>query len=196
MEIWLEVAISAKLLFLEADSVGMIRKELVMYAYRPFLQSGYGALPDEYDISQYDYFSMITPQNRRGIVAQEAKWYRTLHHDYYAEGVVDTKYLQVTEKKVSVKLYNPVAVKNNTRPACIFIHGGAFMTCSIETHDFIPWYIAKHTGVRCISIDYRLIPENPFPAGLTDCKHVVRWVFDNCQSLHIDPSMIPVKPPD
>lgn len=161
-----------------------------MYAYRPFLQSDYGPLPPEHDISTYDFFTMVTPENRDSIVAKEAAWYRSLHKDYYREGVVETRYLQVTDDNIRVKLYNPVKVKNEIRPACIFIHGGAFMTCSIETHDFIPWYIAEQTGVRCLSIDYRLIPEHPFPRGLTDCKNVVRWVSENAQALHIDPNKI------
>ena len=167
--------------------LGSRKKESVMYEYRPFLSSNYGPLPVENDISRHDYFSMITPENRDEIVAKEAAWYRSLHTEQYAEGGVETRYLFVTDRKVRIKVYDPIQVKNEIRPVFIFIHGGAFMTCSSETHDFIPWYIAKQTGVRCISIDYRLIPEHPFPAGLTDCKNVVRWVYANAQALHIDP---------
>jgi acetyl esterase len=41
-----------------------------------------------------------------------------------------------------------------------------------------------------IFIDYRLAPEHPFPAGLNDCIDGVKWVFDNAESLGIDPDKV------
>jgi acetyl esterase/lipase len=40
-------------------------------------------------------------------------------------------------------------------------------------------HIAYESGVRALSIDYRLAPENPFPAGLEDCISVYRWLLEN-----------------
>jgi len=39
--------------------------------------------------------------------------------------------------------------------------------------------MANQTGHIVISVDYRLAPENPFPAGVEDCYHVTREIFAN-----------------
>jgi acetyl esterase len=36
--------------------------------------------------------------------------------------------------------------------------------------------VANVTGARVVSVGYRLAPEHPFPAGLDDAEHVLRWV--------------------
>jgi acetyl esterase len=77
-------------------------------------------------------------------------------------------------------------------PCLIYMHGGAFMQGSPETHDAITAAIAGTTGSTVISVDYALAPEQPFPAAVRDCEAVVRWVFANAASLGIDPTRISV----
>lgn len=57
----------------------------------------------------------------------------------------------------------------------VYLHGGAFFLGSIETHDHVARRLAVATGWTVVSVDYRLAPEHPFPAGLDDCWTVVRW---------------------
>jgi acetyl esterase/lipase len=52
--------------------------------------------------------------------------------------------------------------------AVLFLHGGAYCLCSVNTHRSLATEIAKAARMRVLSIDYRLAPENPFPAALED----------------------------
>ncbi len=60
---------------------------------------------------------------------------------------------------------------NTSRGLLLYIHGGGFIACSPETHRPIPAYFAK-LGFRVFCPDYRLAPENPFPAAIHDLIHV------------------------
>ncbi len=53
--------------------------------------------------------------------------------------------------------------------AFLYIHGGGFVGGSPRIHRPLTWRLAKEIGVPVYSIDYRLAPEHPFPAGLDDC---------------------------
>jgi epsilon-lactone hydrolase len=63
--------------------------------------------------------------------------------------------------------------------ALLYIHGGAWRIGSPGTHRGMVSYIAFESGVRALSIDYRLAPENPFPAGLEDCITAYDWLLSN-----------------
>ena len=57
------------------------------------------------------------------------------------------------------------------RSLLLYLHGGGFMACSAETHRPITCYLAQ-LGFRVYAPNYRLAPENPFPAGLNDVIEV------------------------
>lgn len=52
----------------------------------------------------------------------------------------------------------------------LHLHGGGWSLCSIDTHERTCRCLAAATGMAVLSIDYRLAPEHPFPAGLDDCR--------------------------
>lgn len=52
---------------------------------------------------------------------------------------------------------------------CLFLHGGAFVLGSPETHAGLAARIALAADMRVHAIDYRLAPEHPFPAAIQDC---------------------------
>lgn len=66
----------------------------------------------------------------------------------------------------------------------LFFHGGGWVTGSIDTYTNICNTMANITRSTVISVDYRLAPEHPFPAGLEDCYHVAR-------ELYLHPEIIP-----
>ena len=61
--------------------------------------------------------------------------------------------------------------------AIIFIHGGGFAFCSPETHERCARLLAIESGLPVLVPDYRLAPEDPFPAGLMDCIATLRQAF-------------------
>jgi acetyl esterase len=52
--------------------------------------------------------------------------------------------------------------------ALLFVHGGGFAFCSAETHERCARLLARDSGLPVLVPDYRLAPENPYPAGLLD----------------------------
>ena len=57
-------------------------------------------------------------------------------------------------------------------PVLLYLHGGGYFACSARTHRPFTTAFAQH-GLRVYAPDYRLAPENPFPAGLNDA--VAAW---------------------
>ena len=63
--------------------------------------------------------------------------------------------------------------------ALLYIHGGAWYMGSTRTHRGLVSYLAYESGVRALSINYSLAPENPFPAGLDDCITAYEWLLQD-----------------
>src|SRR5262249_12293692 len=51
----------------------------------------------------------------------------------------------------------------------LHIHGGSMMFCTPRLNDLSNSDLAKRERVRVVSVDYRLAPEHPHPAGIDDC---------------------------
>ena len=64
------------------------------------------------------------------------------------------------------------------RPVLVFFHGGGFVIGDLDTHDQTCRRICRGTDVEVLSVDYRLAPEHPFPAGIEDALSAVRWAAD------------------
>lgn len=62
--------------------------------------------------------------------------------------------------------------------AILFVHGGGFAFCSPETHERCARVLALESGLPVVLPDYRLAPENPYPAGLKDVVASLRNLFE------------------
>ena len=58
---------------------------------------------------------------------------------------------------------------NPTDRIVLYIHGGGFVTGSSAARGGFTSYVAHTLGLNVVSVDYRLAPEHPFPAGPHDC---------------------------
>ena len=79
---------------------------------------------------------------------------------------------------VPVRLYVPLNASEEPGPTFIYFHGGGFVTGSIESHEGITRRIASGTGYRVLSVEYRLAPQFPYPAGPDDCEFVLNWAVE------------------
>jgi acetyl esterase len=77
-------------------------------------------------------------------------------------------------------------------PGVVFIHGGGWVVCSVETHDGFCRRLALGSQCRVMSIDYRLAPEHRYPAAVVDSVAGTRWVLAHAEELGIDPSRVAV----
>jgi acetyl esterase len=58
----------------------------------------------------------------------------------------------------------------------LWIHGGGWVICDLDSHDAMCRLLADASGCEVIAVDYRRAPEHPFPAPLEDCWDALRWV--------------------
>lgn len=77
-------------------------------------------------------------------------------------------------------------------PALIYCHGGAFVLGNLDTDHRQCVEFARRGRCTVISVDYRLAPENPFPAGLDDAMTVLDWAAGSARELGIDAGAIAV----
>jgi len=80
------------------------------------------------------------------------------------------------------------------RPVLIFVHGGGFVSGDKHTADS-PFYDnvmlwAAHHGMVGVNVNYRLAPNNPWPAGAEDVGLATRWVQENIAAKGGDPQRI------
>ena len=68
---------------------------------------------------------------------------------------------------IPLRLYTPHGAAE-PGPALIYFHGGGFVIGTLNTYDAVCQRLAAVTGVRVLSVDYRLAPEHPFPAAVED----------------------------
>lgn len=83
--------------------------------------------------------------------------------------------LIVEGREIPVRIFHPR--KKKSGKVLIFFHGGGWVTGNIDTYTNICAHMANQTRNIVISVDYRLAPEYPFPAGVEDCYCVTREIF-------------------
>jgi acetyl esterase len=74
----------------------------------------------------------------------------------------------------------------------VYLHGGGFCIGSVGLMDNVARELAHWANAAVVSVEYRLAPEHPYPAGLDDCEKVTRWALANAAKLGADPMRIAV----
>lgn len=78
---------------------------------------------------------------------------------------------------IPIRIYSPG--EGADYPVLLFFHGGGWVTGNIDTYSKVCANMARMTEHKVVSVDYRLAPEHPFPAGLEDCYTVARAFISN-----------------
>jgi acetyl esterase len=74
----------------------------------------------------------------------------------------------------------------------VFFHGGGWVGCDLDTHDASCRALCAASGVRVLSVAYRLAPEHPFPAPVDDALSAFRDAVARAGELGADPARIAV----
>ena len=77
-------------------------------------------------------------------------------------------------------------------PLLLFLHGGGFVVGDLDTHDEPCRVLCRHAGVHVLSVDYRLAPEQPFPAAADDAVAALDWALDHAAELDADPARVAI----
>jgi acetyl esterase/lipase len=92
---------------------------------------------------------------------------------------------------VTVRVFRPSGAAA-ALPAIVHIHGGGFVLGSIAGEHRGCIELARNLGAVVVTVEYRLAPEHPFPAGLHDCYAALTWVHANVEELGIDPERVAI----
>ncbi len=93
---------------------------------------------------------------------------------------------------IPVRIYWPPMAAHDNLPVVVFYHGGGWCIGDLETHDPVARAHAVEAEAIVVSVDYRLAPEHPFPAGIDDSWAALRWVGEHAAELGGDPDRIAV----
>ena len=105
-----------------------------------------------------------------------------------ANGVKNSKMLGEVSKNITVEKINmegiqaewliPFSSSTRSEKVILYLHGGGYVTGSIEDHRMMCGLLANATGTKVLIPEYRLAPEHPFPAALDDALKVYQWLLD------------------
>ncbi len=93
--------------------------------------------------------------------------------------------------KIRLRIYQPVNPASAT-PVLIWMHGGGYIIGKPEMEDTVCIPFVRELGISIVSVDYRLAPKHPFPAGLEDCYSALMWAKQNSESFGFDASRIAI----
>lgn len=68
-------------------------------------------------------------------------------------------------------------------PLLLYLHGGGWVVGDLETEDRALRVLALESGVKIVSLDYRLAPEHPFPAAIEDTMASLAWLRAHAKEL-------------
>lgn len=97
---------------------------------------------------------------------------------------------QDDQKKLRLRTYKPKSSPIST-PALLWLHGGGQVMGKPEMNDFDCIHFVSELGITVVSVDYRLAPKHPFPAGLEDSYTALKWMAESDQ-LNINPTRIAI----
>jgi acetyl esterase len=129
-------------------------------------------------LADYPPLSMATPeQNRernRGVVA--------LGTSKEEVRSVEDQVIPGPNGPIGVRVYTPAAAP---RAIILYLHGGGWVVGDLETADLGARLLINRTECILVSVDYRLAPEFPFPAGLEDGYAALTWVAEHRRQLGV-----------
>lgn len=109
-----------------------------------------------------------------------------------AAAEVDLSGVSVADSMVDGVPVRSYRAGSGAAPALLFCHSGAFVLGNLDTDHAWCVELARGIGGTVVSVDYRLAPEHPYPAGFDDAATVLRWLAAEATSLDVDPTRIAV----
>ncbi|WP_158823611.1 alpha/beta hydrolase [Granulicella sp. S156] len=93
--------------------------------------------------------------------------------------------------QIPVRIYRP---KNaaGALPALLYLHGGGFFCGDLFSEELQCAHYALHAQCVVVCVEYRLAPEEPFPAALTDCYRVLEFLWEESRTLNLDRGFLAV----
>ena len=163
------------------------------------LDGGMKAVLDEVALLNPQAIETLTPEVARQQPTPADGAMRVLRQ----RGMDDKAELGIATRDITVpgpggelicRLYAPETDKSDPKPlpVTVYFHGGGWVIADINVYDAGARSISKFANCIVVSVNYRLAPENPFPAAHDDCFAVYKWVLENAASFGGDPDKVAV----
>lgn len=87
----------------------------------------------------------------------------------------DVEKLKITADSISIQIYNPTHKQG--LPVILSLHAGGFVTPLLPFMEYEMWRQARDYQALVIAVDYRVAPEHPYPAAVTDVYQTFKWLL-------------------
>jgi acetyl esterase len=94
---------------------------------------------------------------------------------------------------IPLRVYRPAGVADDIQlPGVVYFHGGGWVIGDLDTHDVLCRQLTAEAGITVVSVDYRLAPEDKFPAAVDDALAATRYVARYGPELGVDTGRLAV----
>lgn len=158
----------------------MKRAHVMTYAFDPELLDSISAFPknimQNYQATREKFYQLNLARNQRlgsaGVEISE----RTI---LGPENSPDLK----------LRIYTPEGLTRSV-PGLLCLHGGGFVLGDLEFEHSSYLRLCRELTIVVVAVEYRLAPESPYPAALSDCFNALVWMNNHAVELKIDPDRI------
>ena len=102
-----------------------------------------------------------------------------------------TRLMWLAGRGIPVHIWTPENARADA-PLFVYLHGGGFCYGCVEERDPMLSYLAERAGCIVAYPEYRLAPENPFPAAVDDCAEGILWLAEHADEFGFDPAKLAV----
>ncbi len=141
------------------------------------------ALLDEIAEADGNQFNKMTPEEARESFLEES-WIGKVDQSVK----ISKRMIPGPAGEIPTHIYTPEG--NEKLPILIFFHGGGYVLGKLQEFDPLCSYFAAGTPCVVVSVDYRLAPENKYPAAIEDAMAAIKWVNENAALIQGDPDRI------
>ena len=103
---------------------------------------------------------------------------------------VEERMIPGANGQLPARIYWPAG--EQPMPVVVYFHGGGWVIANKDVYDSSPRALANLAHAIFVSVDYRLAPENKFPAAHEDAFAAYQWALENAASIGGDPKRVAV----
>lgn len=147
------------------------------------------AILDRIEASGFPKLSSVTPDEARRLFEAGFQAMRD-ELEYEEVGAIREFEIEGSGGPIPLRAYDPPTGGSGSPPVVVFLHGGAHVWGSHDTHDNICRALSARAEALVLSVEYRLAPEHPWPADLKDAYAALEWAADHGAELGADPDRL------
>ncbi len=125
------------------------------------------------------------------VVAMRKRSIKPIFCIHEGEVARETRIMWLDGRGIPVHIWIPASQRANS-PLAVYLHGGCFAYGCVEERDPMLRYLAETACCIVAYPEYRLAPENPYPAAVDDCAGCIRWLADHADEYGFDVSKLVV----